>query len=609
MSGPRQSLEWKWALAAGGAITLLSLLPQIHFWIIRGQHWNGMYSMQQGDETYYSAYINALIDGRPRRNDPFIGQDNHRLAPLSESLFSIQFVPPYAIASFASLLGLSASTTFIFLIGVIGFTASVSVYWLLFSITRDSKVAAVGAVFVLCFGTIAAGQGWVGLILKPDARFSGLLFLRRYLPSVPFPLVFVFCALVWNSLTTRSRRKSFICALLGGLTLSVLIFSYFYLWTATFAWFISIACLWLVFRISDRFWCGRVFVIVAAPVMVAAVAYGYLLSLLPPALGKIQVLTLSRMPDLFRVPELLGALVLVVLIVELRRGRLQINDPRSIAAIAFSLLPFVVFNQQVITGRSIQPYHYEIFIANYAVLVAMVITVNLRRPAISGRVLITTAVVCLLWGALEVNQSFLTRPTFDSNNDEMVPVLKRLKDFAQSDGTWESLSNRGRTSTAVFSPTYGISRLLPTWAPQGSLLAPGSAPFQSLPEVERKERLYSHLYYSGKDTEYYRELLNDKNEDIYFSYYARSTVFGPERVLSLFADDFRPITSDEIEAEVRAYDLFVREFSLRQVHERPITYLIAAEATVFDFSRVDRWYERDSGQRVGAYYLYRLRPR
>jgi hypothetical protein len=29
----------------------------------------------------------------------------------------------------------------------------------------------------------------------------------------------------------------------------------------------------------------------------------------------------------------------------------------------------------------------------------------------------------------------------------------------------------------------------------------------------------------------------------------------------------------------------------------------------FDFSHIDRWYERDSGERFGAYTLYRLKLR
>jgi len=81
------ALKTKWCVLAATAITLLSFLPQIHFWLVRGSQWQGAYAMLQGDEILYSTYINALIDGRPRRTDPFAGQDDHPQAPLPESSF------------------------------------------------------------------------------------------------------------------------------------------------------------------------------------------------------------------------------------------------------------------------------------------------------------------------------------------------------------------------------------------------------------------------------------------------------------------------------------------------------------------------------------------
>src|SRR5947207_7879294 len=91
-------IEWKWGALAALGVMLLALWPQINMWIARGNNWQGSYVAVQGDEVAYSAYLNALIDGRPRRNDPYTGRDDTAAQPLPESLFSIQFVPAYAIA-------------------------------------------------------------------------------------------------------------------------------------------------------------------------------------------------------------------------------------------------------------------------------------------------------------------------------------------------------------------------------------------------------------------------------------------------------------------------------------------------------------------------------
>src|SRR5258707_589888 len=89
---------WKLCALVCLAMVLLSLMPQIHLWCLRGRDWNGAYVSPHGDEMLYSAYINALIDDRPRRNDPFDAKDSTSSAPLPESTFSIQVVPAYVIS-------------------------------------------------------------------------------------------------------------------------------------------------------------------------------------------------------------------------------------------------------------------------------------------------------------------------------------------------------------------------------------------------------------------------------------------------------------------------------------------------------------------------------
>jgi hypothetical protein len=239
------------ALAAS-AILLLSLVPQIHLWSVRGEDWNGAYATIQGDEFLYSAYINALINARPRRNDPFSGRDSTPNSPMPESTFSIQFIPAYTISLLARAFGASASTAFIALIGVVGLLASLSLFWLLASITGDNELAAVGVMFVLCLGALAGGQGLIGLLLKPGVIFLGLPFLRRYQPAAVFPLFFVFCALFWQALNIENRRRAWLYSMLAGLTLAVLVFSYLYLWTAAVAWLACLTLLWFYLRPKEE---------------------------------------------------------------------------------------------------------------------------------------------------------------------------------------------------------------------------------------------------------------------------------------------------------------------------------------------------------------------
>ncbi|HKO44705.1 MAG TPA: hypothetical protein VJU84_15610 [Pyrinomonadaceae bacterium] len=553
----------------------------------------------------YSAYINALIDGRPRRNDPSTGQDHTKKNPLPESLFSVQFAPAYVIALIAQVLGASASTAFIVLTAVAALLSSAAIFWLLVSVTGDSKLAGVGVIIVLCLGALVGGQGWVGILFRPGAIFSGLPFLRRYLPAAPFPLFFVFCTLVWHALTTSLPRKAISRGLLAGITFGGLVFSYFYLWTAALAWLFGVSILWLVFRAAD--W-RRILIVCFSfglPSLIVFTFYSYLLSGLPSGLNQAQVLVPGHSPDVWRVPQAVGVLSLIALSLGAWFGKFDLKSPPIIFASSFALLPLLVFNQQIITGRSIQSYHYEVFIINYAVLLGLVILLKILTPAISRRKLFGIAAVCFLWGVIEVNQSFVQRSTRDVRNDEAVPVLRNLRALAQDDGTLVGLREKGKAPILVFAPRIEISTMLPTWAPQGSLLAIGSVSFQSLSRADRTTSLFMHLHYCGHTSESFRELLGRDNRD-FLAYYAKSTLFGPERVWHFLTPHFQPLTATEVEGQVRAYQSFIDSFAREVVLKRPLGYAITSSSEEWHFSHIDKWYERDAGERVGNYNLYRL---
>ena len=89
----------------------------------------------------------------------------------------------------------------------------------------------------------------------------------------------------------------------------------------------------------------------------------------------------------------------------------------------------------------------------------------------------------------------------------------------------------------------------------------------------------------------------------------RSVIFGHERVIPALSSTFDPIQEDEIEREVQTYQAYAVSFSREEAFKRPITYAVVPVEATFDFGNLDRWYERDAGERVGRYDLYRLKLR
>lgn len=599
----RSSLKWYTAIL----ITLLSLLPQLQLWHARGLQWHGTYATVDGDEFLYSAYVNALIEGRPRRNDPFAGRNDNPNSPLPESTFSIQLIPPFIIASLARVVGLSASSAFIILIGAAGFLASLAVFWFLLNVTRDDRIAAVGTLFVLCFGGAVAGQGLLGVLLKQDVSTVGFPFLRRYQPAAAFFLFFIFCAFVWRALLADNLQRARLNSAVAGLTLGVLIFSYLYLWTAAVAWVICCGCLWLYFRPAERYKTIQVLAVLGGISLLALIPYLYLLSHRAQNLDETQTLIFTHRPDPFRIVEIIGALVLVLIFIGVRRSQLKTSDPIVIFTASLAILPFVLFNQQVVTGRSMQPFHFEIFIANYVVLVSLVFLIASFSRRLLSRTLFLIAILCLLWGIIEVGLPSKARYTTDVVNDEMIPVLQRLRQLGIHDGTMSNLQSQGNTPGVVFSPHSEVMRLLPTWTMQGTLLGLGRLDFGS---ASRKDRtVYTYLYYCGLDGPSLRDLFHNKSPDGFMNYYTVSAVFGHERVLRKLSLNFHPIEDAEIDEQVVAYETYVRSFSHEEALRHPITYVVVLRDSGFDFSRIDLWYERDVVEHVGSYDLYRLRLR
>jgi hypothetical protein len=596
------TIEWKWGILAAVVVTLLALIPQFFMWGTRGSQWNGSYAEQHGDEWVYSAYVQALIDGRPRRNDPYTGRDERPGQPQPESLFSIQFVPAYLVAAPARVLGISSSTAFILLGIVAPFLSCLAIFWLLANVTQDEKLASAGALVVISFGALAAGQGLVHLFIS-GSNYSFLPFLRRYEPLAPFPLFFVFCTLTWKSL--NDRNNSLAWPLMAGLCLALLIFSYFFLWTPALAWLICLAFLWFISKRDDSRRGIRSFAIILLCAAAALIPYAILISRRSQMMDAGQKLILSHAPDLFRVPELLGLAVFALLAFGAKRARIAARAPATIFAASFALTPLLVFNQQLITGRSLQPFHYEWFIANYLALIGLVITSILlwragevTRPVryrVAGRIVF----IAVWWAVIEVLVPVKVIIRDSQFTDRAAAVGQRLKELsALEPGTTSELNPR----PLVLATENKVAVILPTFTSHAVFWAP-HFDFLHLAPGESRARFYQYLYYTGVDGQKFKQELSRQSSTL------AAATFGHERVIPDLAVQVKPISADEIAQKVAEYETYRAAFTRELAAQHVISYLIVPVNKGPDLSNFDRWYERDGGEQVGDYKLHRVRLR
>lgn len=596
-------VRWRWGLIAAVAMALLSLYPQIDLWVTRGVEWNGAFASQSYDEEIYAAYINGLALGRPRLSLPLEIPDPNK--PSYESFYSIQVVPAYLLANFVRASGFTVSEAFILLTPLMAYASTLILFYLFALVTRHETYAAVSAVGVLVFGTLAARHSvmldWLGV----SGWYGSFLFLRRYPHAVSFPLFLLLIVLMWRAFNLRGNRARVI-SLAAGVTFVLLIYTYAFMWTAALTWLVCFTVVWLLARPSE--W-RKVFGLLLPLILMGGAAltfYATLLRRRDPEFDRLQMLDLARTPDFHRAPIWISLVVILLLVWAIRRGWVEWRQPAVLLTLSFALMPVAVFNQQIVTGRSLQPDHYEMFSANYVALVAVsLIGFIIRKgqqkrpgPPLASWVTVLIGCAVIGWGLLEIGVITFKNRERNVQRDRFVPVARRLTQLAGARG-------KGTTDReVVFSPNVVVvSENVSALAPQAPFLSM-TLPFAAgLSIQEWRERYFQYLYYRAAQP---GDLLRALQENEMVS---TMSTFGYERYNPNLTNDFRPVTGDEIQEKVREYTRYLDGFGFQNSTYPRISYVVVEQDSDFDFSNIDRWYTRDAGELIGPFALYQVEPR
>jgi len=593
-----ESGVWKYALVPTLIVLFLAIFPQINIWLVKGSAWQGAFVVSNYDEVAYSAYVNSLIEGRPRKNDPFIGQDN---IP-GETLYSIQLIPAYAVAWPSKLLGLSASTAFIILNVLLPIFSSLVLFFLLRAVTGDNLLSSVGVVFILCLGTAAAFEGELHRMFLGNAICDFFPFLRRYQPGFAFPLFFIYCLSAWKLFTAEKTKNIVLYGIVSGLIFATLVYSYFYLWTAALAWFACFSLSWALCRRKEILKTSTKVVIVGIFAIAAIIPYMLMLSNRPQNMDDTQLLTFTRVPNLLVLPEIIGFVLAGLILFLVRQGKLELSSPEALLSLSITVTPFVLFNQQIVTGRTLQPVHYEIFIANYLMLTSAMLLIWLIGRAYDTanvvvkirRGLVYLGIAAAMWGFVESTATARRNAGYESLRDDAMPVLTYLHEIEKKNG---KVSDRYPT---VISTNLMVADYIPTVTSYRSLWNPHTNSAGGVNFLENKELFYRYLYYSGFDE---NDVAKAMQEQLYEM---MAAFFGGGRALSALDGEAKPITRGEMETEMKNYLKFRTEFDRAKAAEPELSYMIVPTKAEPNFQMLDKWYQRDEGRVFGLFKLYKL---
>ena len=637
-------LKWRFGVIAGIFLAVFCLYPQFKMLYLRGAEWNGHYAYNDIDEVAYAAYVRALIDGRPRKNDPYSGRDERPETPQPESLFSIQFAAPYTIALPARLLGIGAPWAMTLAGALAGFLAALAAFWLIARFTGSNWYGMSGSLVVFAGGALAAGEGALPEIALDGFSYPYFPGFRRYIPALATTAVFALFCFVWKLLGDQQsavsgqsgaekghgkhgskaeqeqeqnevqeqekEQKAPVATASGSDLIYVLaaiaafaytVFSYFYTWTTAAAWLGCLGVLWVAFRPAGSRRDLKLLAGLAAGCVLSLVPYAYLLSRRSETMDDVQLLVHTRSPDIWRVPEFISVVCLFMLAAALINRHVELRERSTLFVFSLVLVPLVVFNQQVLTGRSLQPIHYQVFIGNYVAGLALVLTIGLllRRQLAEGKwparaACAMLAAAAVAWGFVECHYTVRVLDGANIERDLALPVARRLEELAKSE------PNPHRMTVLAYDMIQADD--LPTVAPHSVLWARHQHVFAGMSWQENKERYYQYLYYSGVDEKGLDYLL--KNDFV-----SQIALFGWGRHTDRLSFDAKALTYGEIAEEVDRYASYRENFRITEAASPLLSYVIVNEDADTDLSTLDTWYERYSPETIGKYTLYRVRLR
>ena len=595
---------WLLGILAAVILAILAVYPQWNLQKkLRGDRFQGAFASADLDEMAYASYLQALIDGRPRKNDPYTGRDTSPENPQPESLFSIQFFPAYLTAIPARILGLSASQMMPVLSVVSAFLTAVALFWLIFSMTADAFLAMVGTLVVMTGSALIVGLGAVNGFFDGGVSYPFFPYMRRYIPSLAFPFLFAFFACLWNGLKSEAQAKRIIFSVAASLCFAALVFSYFYVWTSAAAVLFGLTLFVLIFR-AENWRKDFLFLAVTGAICIfSLVPYAILLANRNQTMDKAQLLVFTRQPDFLRTVEIIGYFVLTLTALALWQKFAGLKDRKAYFIAAFALAPCLVFNQQILTGRSLQPFHYEFYVINYVVLLAFVLVAAIfwqrflsKLKMLSVTLLLVLGIISIGWGCIEARETTEIWDSINIRRDEAMPVNLRLRELANG-----NIEAAKRQTTLNLEQIQADSQ--PTVAPQGILWARHQHVFAGLRDwEENRRRYYQLLYFSDLDADHLRTALIGCRD-----IEACMALFGWDRFNARLSANARPLTLPEIETEAQNFKQFTENFSIENAQNPLLDYVVIYSQDDSKLENLDRWYERDAGEILGEYILYRVK--
>lgn len=483
-------------------LSLLVAFPQVYF---RFEHRNdGVYQgIELLPDSPWSPRVREIQDGHGLgsiyQKD---GKDNPTIFPLLSSM---------VVAYLGQIFALDINNTLLLSRLVLPFIVFLLIYSFVFLISKRKQIALSGASVLLFADSILGFSGLSAMLygVSPDN------FLRLARPVNP-AMIYIFLFSFLISFWVFYRDKKWIFGVASVIFLGLNFYNYFYTWTYLYA-FGALLLLLLAIKKEWRevFRIGAVFLgalIVATPYFLNA----YRASLFPTfeEVGLRNGLILTHQP-LF-----IGLTSIAVLLVFLFFFPREDKD-KYLFGLAIVLTPFVTLNQQILTGKIVEPDHYHWFFHKPLGVIFVLITIFCLLDRLNStfykKALVSVILMASVATGVFVQVSSYYYDRRDGGNiaierQRYGPVMKWLAEKAPKE--------------AVVFANNEISHLTVIYTPL-NVFYHRAASFSSFfaTEARQQEILFSffRLRRVGAETamEAFSQSINQVSSDLYGTYYRK----------------------------------------------------------------------------------------
>ncbi|MBI2443880.1 MAG: hypothetical protein HYV42_01395 [Candidatus Magasanikbacteria bacterium] len=387
-----------------GAITIA---PVFIFRISLGSRFQGMHFLPLDDEEFYLTRMQEIVDGHPLIGSMFLWEYKNRppLLPPTVEFIYVSISKILGVAPVAALIGGKFVWPAILFLLVFALVKQLTA-----GVKLSMWAAAAGGLLVTLGFDLVDYQRLVALILGAPGQTGGLpLWARPVNPVAGAVGLFSFLNLLWLIIERRRRRLIPVASLF----LALMFGSYYFSWGMALAITAVLGLVYLFYRrfaiIKDIFFVVILGVILAAP-------YWYLVSW-ARSFPEFAAAT-TRFALLYTRQPLANNLVTVATLAfagglviyqkwsarqpgEASGGQLTLNtQPWAYWGGAFLVGSLAAFNQQVITGRAVWPFHfvsYSIPLVYLAAVVMLARLGSLRWSKLASSLLAALGVAAVLF--------------------------------------------------------------------------------------------------------------------------------------------------------------------------------------------------------------------